>query len=113
MNAARNAFRLKKQPPACGGNELLCFFGVNAYLLAGLVFSFELDSAVDLGEQRIVAAYAYVVARMIFGTSLAYQNGTCAYELTVCSLDTQSFRFTFAAVLGTADTPATTHIYTS
>ena len=102
-----------KRPPYLRGPCVLSFFGIDADLLAGLVFSLELDGAINLCEQSIVSADTYVVAGMILGSPLTNEYGTCAYELTVSSLDSQSFRFTFAAVLGTADTLFTCHIYTS
>ena len=92
---------------------ILSFFRIYANLFAGLVFSFELYSSVYLCKQSIVSAYAYVVAGMILCPSLTNKYGTGTYKLTVCSFDSQSFRFTFAAVLGTSDTLFTCHIYTS
>ncbi len=106
-------FLKQKIAPDMRGPLVLSFFGINADLLAGLVFSFELDGTVDHCEQCIVSADTYVISGMILGSSLTNEYGTCAYELTVSSLDSQSFRFTFAAVLGTADTLFTCHIYTS
>ena len=78
---------INKKTPYSGVLCCLSFFGINADLLAGLVFSFESYYAVLQSEERIIAADADIVAGMELGSSLTNEDSACADELTVSSLD--------------------------
>jgi len=77
-------------------------FLVDGAHLAILAHPLELDLAVDLREQRVVAADADVVARMDMRASLANQNVAGQHELTVGALGAQSLGFRITAVFGGA-----------
>ncbi len=59
----------------------------------------EAYDAVNLCEQRIIAAAANVFTRVDFRPALAVQNGAAGYELAVRALRTKAFRFGVTAVL--------------
>ena len=67
------------------------------------LFFLEHDYAVRFGEQGVVAAHTYVLACVVFGASLAYDdvagNGCFAGE----DFNAQAFALRIASVLGTAD----------
>ena len=92
---------------------MLSFFRINANLFSGLVFSFEFNITINLGEKSIIAALTNIVARVELCSSLSYQDAACAYKLTVTGLDSKAFRLGIAAVLGTTYTFFTCHVLTS
>lgn len=83
---------------------MLCF-RYGDYVHYGFVslFLLERNDAVGLGKERVVAAYAYVLAGVVFGAPLAYYDvsGYCCFSRE--NLYTKTFAFRIASVLGTAD----------
>ena len=78
--------------------ELLC--GVNADLFSAAGDVLKLHLAVDLCKQGIVRTDTDIVAGMDVGASLSDQNASGSDDLSVRSLNAQSFRFAVSAVLG-------------
>ncbi len=77
--------------------------------LLSVSFLFKLYSTVDLRKKSIVSASANIVARVELCTSLTNEDAAGRNILTVCSLDSESFRFTIPAVLGATYTFLTCH----
>ena len=73
---------------------------VNAYFLAILAHSLELDVAVDESKEGVVRTLADIVAGMDVGSALSDKDIACENELTVASLDAESLGFRITAVLG-------------
>ena len=70
--------------------QLLSDLFINRDLLAVLAHALELHSAVNLGEQSVVAALANVVAGMDVSAALTNQHVAGQNELTIGALDAQS-----------------------
>jgi hypothetical protein len=75
-----------------------CRHGADADEAAMLTLVAELDDAVDLREERVVAADADVHARVEAGTALANENRSTGNELTGETLDAEHFRLRIATV---------------
>lgn len=73
---------------------------VNAYFLAILAHSLELDVAVDESKEGVVRTLADIVAGMDVGSALSDKDIACENELTVASLDAESLGLRITAVLG-------------
>ena len=71
---------------------------VNAHLLAGLVVPLELDHPVDLGEERVIAALADVVARVELCPALTHDDRSRVDLLAVVALHAEVLRFAVSAV---------------
>jgi len=75
---------------------------VHGDLLAVLAHALELHSAVNLGEQGIVAALANIVAGMDVSAALTNQHVAGQNELTIGALDAQTLGLGVTAVLSGA-----------
>lgn len=74
----------------------------NLFLVSAL--SFKPYDTVCSSEQGIITAAAYVQTRMDLGSALSVQDVACQYELTVCSLGTQSLGLGIPTVFGRTNT---------
>jgi hypothetical protein len=72
--------------------------GVNANLTASFAFPFELDNAVNLGEQGIVFTHPNVLSRMKLRAYLSHQNIPGPDMLATITLDTAPLGCTIPAV---------------
>ena len=82
--------------------QLLSDLFINRDLFTVLAHALELHSAVNLGEQGIVAALAHVGAGMDVSAALTNQHVAGQNELTIGALDAQSLGLGVTAVLGGA-----------
>ena len=64
----------------------------------------KLDTAGDLGEERVVGADADVDARLDAGAALAHDDGAAGYELAAKGLHAQPLCIGIASVCGAAST---------
>ena len=79
-------------------------FRVNAHLLAHLVLALELDHAVDLGKERIIASLAHVHSGMDLGPALTNDDRAGEDLLACISLHTQVLPIAGPSITGTANT---------
>lgn len=63
-------------------------------------FDLELDAAVGLGVQRVIAATAHILTRMEFGATLTHQDVASDNHLATESFNAQAFRLGIATVAG-------------
>src|SRR5258708_21833237 len=66
----------------------------------GLVL--EGDGALDLGEQRVVAAHADIAARVVGGAALTYEDVAGRHHLAAIALDPEAAAPRVATVAGAA-----------
>jgi hypothetical protein len=85
---------------AYGGHVFLepLRYCVYTHLLAGFVLALELHDAVDLGEQRIIAAFSHVHARVDASPALAHDDCACIDFFSIESLDAKKLRITVSAI---------------
>jgi hypothetical protein len=85
---------------AYGGHVFLkpLRYCVYAHLLAGFVLTLEFHDAVDLGEQRIIAAFSHVHARVDASPALAHDDCACIDFFSIEPLDTKKLRITVSAI---------------
>ncbi|MPM82894.1 hypothetical protein SDC9_129956 [bioreactor metagenome] len=76
----------------------LLFDGVDRYSFFIPAESFEFNLTVNQREKSVIIAPSHIGAGMDLGSSLSYQYVAGQHKLSVRSLDTESFRFTIAAV---------------
>src|SRR5262245_58943798 len=80
----------------------LLLLGINTHEAPFATTIFKFDNARDLGEERVVAADAYVYTRFELGAALADQDGAAQNRLATEALDSQSLRGRITAVAGAA-----------
>src|SRR5208283_1695455 len=80
------------------------FKGHDADVLAHAAPVAPLDLAVDLGEQRVVIAYADILARLVTRAALAHDNRSARNHQAAEELDPQTLSVGIAPVFGTAKT---------
>ena len=89
-----------RQPPLFVNFNYLLLHSIDADLFAGLAKAFKLHFAVHERKERVVGAFADVVARMDVGAALLDKNVAGKHELTVCAFHAESFGFGITAVTG-------------
>lgn len=88
-----------------GYNSLLVIVcRYNRYIRTVLLTFAEYYRTVYQSEQRVVFTHTYVLTRVMYCTSLTYQNVSGFGILTTENFDTQSFAFRFTTVLRTTNT---------
>lgn len=105
--------KIKKRDCSCersrflyiGYNSLLVIVcRYNRYIRTVLLTFAEYYRTVYQSEQRVVFTHTYVLTRVMYCTSLTYQNISGLGILTAENFDTQSFAFRFTTVLRTTNT---------
>src|SRR5690348_13875616 len=93
---------VRVQPPAacesCEGSLRLA----HADELAHPPAIVKLNHAGDLGEQRVVLAPAYILARLEPGAALPHDDGAAGNQLAAEHLHAEALRIGIAPVFGTA-----------
>ena len=88
-----------------GYNSLLVIVcRYNRYIRTVLLTFAEYYRTVYQSEQRVVFTHTYVLTRVMYCTSLTYQDISGLGILTTENFDTQSFAFRFTTVLRTTNT---------
>ena len=72
---------------------------INAGFLSVFAHALETNDAVNLSEERIIRAAAYVVAGMDVGASLLDEDVARQYELTVSTLNAKTLGLRVTTVL--------------
>ncbi len=72
---------------------------INAGFLSVLAHALKTNDAVNLSEERIIRAAAYVVAGMDVSASLLDEDVARQYELTVSTLNAKTLRLRVTTVL--------------
>ena len=78
--------------------------GVNAYALSAARDVLEFDLTVNKSKKGIVCSDSDIVAGMNVSSSLANEDISCRYSLTVGTLYAEALGLTVASVLGRTDT---------
>lgn len=95
--------RLLNRAAFCDMLDLLCQILVDGHALAVTAEGLKADCAIDKGEQRIIAAFADIDARMDMCAALPDKNVAREDELSICTLGPKTLGFTITAVLRRTD----------
>jgi len=77
---------------------------INAYALSAARDVLEFDLTVNKSKKGIVCSDSDIVAGMNVSSSLANEDISCSYSLTVGTLYAEALGLTVASVLGRTDT---------